>query len=226
MDLIDSDLLVARRAQYAPELRELARSLGLHELAREEELFNYLLFRLEAPFDGSSLELDELGRFGNAYFWLRVVRLLQERATGRDAGLAQHEIELLASAPPGGRELVAELDERALQGVMLAVEHDPRIDRLVADIDRRVAGQLEAIFERPEVRALERIWTSLQLLVSQVQGSDNVVIEILNCSKSELADDAARDVLEATMLYQRLYAGVYEAGEQVDPYGAVIGDYR
>jgi type VI secretion system protein ImpC len=227
VDLIDPDRLGAHRAQHASELRRLARSLGLHELAHEEELFNHLLFRPEAQLDGSSLEqLDELGRFGNAYFWFRVVRLLRERATGHDAALAQHESELLAAAPPGGRELVAELDAQALRGVMLAVERDPRIDRLIADIDRRVAGQLEAIFARPELRALERIWTSLEMLVSQVQRGDNVVIEILNCNKGELTYDIERHALEQTMLYQRLYAGVYEARERVDPYGAVIGDYE
>lgn len=98
------------------------------------------------------------------------------------------------------------------------------LDRLIAACDRRLAAQLDALLHHPAVQALEATWRALWLLVSRIPAASDVVLELLSCSKQDLAADL-RDAPEVarsglfTLVYTRAI-GSYGAA----PYGLVCAD--
>jgi type VI secretion system protein ImpC len=88
---------------------------------------------------------------------------------------------------------------------------DPaRIDALVADIDRRVANQLDAILHHPRFQELESAWRALRALVDRVSFNENTRVEVLNCSKEDLLlDFEDAPSTEKSGLFKIVYAAEY-----------------
>ena len=57
-----------------------------------------------------------------------------------------------------------------------------KVDAVIAEVDRRVARQLEAIRQYPPLRALERVWRALWYVV---QHFGDAVVHMLQASKLE-----------------------------------------
>ncbi len=88
-------------------------------------------------------------------------------------------------------------------------------DAMIADIDRRVAWQLDELLHHPCFQRLERLWRAVWFVVSS--GShESVVIELLQCSQAELPSGggALRRALEQC------------GNEGKAPVAVVIGDYE
>ena len=81
-----------------------------------------------------------------------------------------------------------------------------RIDALIADIDRRLTAQVNAILHTPEVRALESAWRGVKYLVDEIDFRENVRLEFINAKKQEFLADF-REVPELT--HSALYSTVY-----------------
>lgn len=99
------------------------------------------------------------------------------------------------------------------------------LDRLIADCDRRLSAQLDALLHHPALQALEATWRALWLLVSRTDRASGVLLELLHCRKDELAADL-RDAPEAARsgLYQHVYTraiGAYGAA----PYGLICAEF-
>lgn len=135
--------------------------------------------------------------------------------------------------PETPHELAAP-SRRALALLLRALPRDARseavdavlIDLVIADLDRRLAAQLDAILHHPTVQALEAAWRSLARLCDRVDFEENIAVELLSCSKEELYDDfsAAPEVPRAG-LYQLVYAqafGVYGGR----PYGILCAAFE
>ncbi|TVQ33627.1 MAG: type VI secretion system contractile sheath large subunit [Phycisphaeraceae bacterium] len=99
------------------------------------------------------------------------------------------------------------------------------VDRLIAECDQRLGAQIDAILHNSQVQALESTWRGLKLLCDRTDFRENIRIDILSCTKDELAEDFA-DAPEVmrTGLYGKVYKA--ELGQfGGDPYGAIVTDY-
>lgn len=125
----------------------------------------------------------------------------------------------------------------ARQGVVafithLLKSHDPdqlinkhRADQMIAELDRLLSRQMDAILHQPAFQALEAAWRSLKLLVDRTDFRENIQMEVLHVSKADLLDDFdnAADIT-CSGLYKHVYTTGYGqfGGE---PVAAMVGNY-
>ncbi|MGX2951321.1 type VI secretion system contractile sheath domain-containing protein [Ursidibacter sp. B-7004-1] len=100
------------------------------------------------------------------------------------------------------------------------------IDRMINEIDRKLSAQVDEILHNPEFRNLESSWRSLKLLVDKTDFRENIKINVIHVTKSELLDDFefAPEIVQSGF-YKHVYSSGYGqfGGE---PVGAVIGNYE
>jgi type VI secretion system protein ImpC len=99
-----------------------------------------------------------------------------------------------------------------------------RVDRVIADIDARIAELIDSVLHHPAFQALEAAWRGLRFVVDRVDFGENTLVEVWACSKGQLQADllAAVDVTSSA-LFLTIYTAEYgQFGGQ--PYGAVFVD--
>lgn len=107
---------------------------------------------------------------------------------------------------------------------------DVRIDKryvesLIDELDEKLSMQMDEVIHNAIFQALESPWRSLKLLTDRTEFSENIKIELLSVSQSELLEDFedTADITE-TGLYRKVYTD--EFGQfGGDPYGVIIGNY-
>ncbi len=100
------------------------------------------------------------------------------------------------------------------------------VDDMIADLDKKLCAQVDAILHHPDYQKMESAWRSLKFLVDRTNFRENVKIQVLNVSKTKLLDDFqdAADITKSG-LYKNLYTAEYgQFGGQ--PFGAMIGNYE
>lgn len=100
------------------------------------------------------------------------------------------------------------------------------VDDMIAGLDKKLCGAVDAILHHPEFQAMESAWRSLKFLVDRTNFRENVKIQILNVSKQTLLEDFedAADVTKSG-LYKNLYTAEYgQFGGQ--PFGAMVANYE
>jgi type VI secretion system protein ImpC len=100
------------------------------------------------------------------------------------------------------------------------------VDSAIAELDRRISDQVNAILHQEEFQKLEAAWRGLKFLVDRTEFRRNIKLEILNVSKEDLAADF-EDVPEPIQsgLFKHVYVQEYDQpGGQ--PIGAIIGNYE
>lgn len=115
------------------------------------------------------------------------------------------------------KEIVTVSPEAKISGAL--------VDDMVAELDRKISAQVNAIMHDQEFRALESSWRSLLFLVNRTDFRENNKIQFMNVSKDDLLADFedAPEVVKSG-LYKQLYTAEYgQFGGQ--PVGAVIADY-
>ena len=85
-------------------------------------------------------------------------------------------------------------------------------DKILADFDAKLGGQLRAIIEHPDLRRLEAAWRGLKLLVDRLPFRDGVLLDVVA---------TRRETLSETIYYQVLVPE-HEAADSGDPLTAVI----
>ncbi|MBW2109153.1 MAG: type VI secretion system contractile sheath large subunit [Deltaproteobacteria bacterium] len=99
------------------------------------------------------------------------------------------------------------------------------VDDMIAEIDKKLSLQLDAILHHPEVQKLESTWRSLKFLVDRTDFRENIKLEIVNVNKDDLLEDFedSPEVVKSG-LYKTVYTAEYgQFGGQ--PYAAMIGNY-
>lgn len=99
------------------------------------------------------------------------------------------------------------------------------IDAIVQAIDDTVQGHLRYVLHDEAFRELERNWTSVDQLVSEVE-TDEVLVDLLDVSKEELGVDLKdhKSDIFTSALFKKVYVDEYDRfGGQ--PFGAMIGLY-
>jgi type VI secretion system protein ImpC len=100
------------------------------------------------------------------------------------------------------------------------------IDDMIAEIDKTLSLQVDAILHHPDVQKLESSWRSLKYLVDKTDFRENIRLEVLNVSKDDLLEDFedSPEVVKSG-LYRTFYTAEYgQFGGQ--PYGDIIANYE
>jgi type VI secretion system protein ImpC len=100
-----------------------------------------------------------------------------------------------------------------------------RVEAMIADIDRRLGAQLDAVLHHPTLQRLERAWRSAWLVVSAVEPGANVVLQIWSCTKDELIDDLEdHPHLDRCALYRAV--GDHLLDRRGVPVSAFVADFE
>ncbi len=98
-------------------------------------------------------------------------------------------------------------------------------ETFIASIDDRLAAQTDEILHHPDFQRLESAWRALRYLVDHADACDNVRVEVLQCSKEDLAADFedAPDIATSGLL-RLLSVGKGLFG--FEPVGLMVADYE
>ncbi len=131
------------------------------------------------------------------------------------------------TAPDQAQDLVKNLVQQALAGTVTFDRNLTRtFDRAIAEIDRKLSTQLNAIIHSEKFLKLEGSWRGLHYLVMNTETSTGLKIRMLNVSKRELNRDLTKAVeFDQSQMFKKMYENEFgtPGGE---PYGALIGDYE
>lgn len=136
--------------------------------------------------------------------------------------LAQNE-----SQTEQARGLIAEFIQQVTRGQMgVSKDVEAAINARIAEIDRVVSGQLNAIMHAEEFQRLEGSWRGLHHLVHESETSPMLKIRVLNASKKDLLRDLERAAeFDQSALFKKVYEEEFGTFGGA-PYGALIGDYE
>ncbi|WP_039017786.1 type VI secretion system contractile sheath large subunit, partial [Halocynthiibacter namhaensis] len=101
-----------------------------------------------------------------------------------------------------------------------------RVDRMIAEVDRKISGQMDAILHHPEFQEIESTWRGLKLLIDRTDFRENIKVELMSIRKDELLEDfELSPEVSQSGLYKHIYSAEYGqfGGE---PVGAMIGMYE
>ena len=100
------------------------------------------------------------------------------------------------------------------------------VDDMIAEIDRKLGMQLDEVLHHKDFQKLESGWRSLKFLVDRTDFRENIKIEMLNVSKSDLLEDFEdAPEIPKSGLYKTIYTSEYgQFGGQ--PYGVLVGNYE
>ncbi len=120
------------------------------------------------------------------------------------------------------------LAEQALAETTLIGEDAIKtIEGIIAEIDKRLSGQINAIMHHEDFQRLESTWRGLHYLVTNTETDETLKIRILNVSKKEIGKTIKKfkgAAWDQSPLFKKIYESEYGTlgGE---PYGCLIGDY-
>ena len=101
------------------------------------------------------------------------------------------------------------------------------IEAMIAELDRKLSQQVNAILHHPDFQQLESAWRGLHYLVNNTETDEMLKISVLNISKLDLGKTLKRDkgtAWDQSPLFKRIYEEEYGqfGGE---PFGCLVGDY-
>lgn len=100
------------------------------------------------------------------------------------------------------------------------------VDEMIAEIDKKISGQVDAIMHAEPFQKLESAWRGLRMVIDRTDFRENIKLEMMSVSKDELLEDFedAPDITKSG-LYLKAYTAEYgQFGGQ--PYGAIISNYE
>ncbi|MDR2323868.1 MAG: type VI secretion system contractile sheath large subunit [Acidovorax sp.] len=99
------------------------------------------------------------------------------------------------------------------------------IDQMLTEIDAKLSKQMDAILHQSALQELESAWRGLKLLVDRTDFRENILVEVLHATKSELLDDfeSAADITRSGF-YKHVYTSGYgQFGGK--PIGCMVSNY-
>jgi type VI secretion system protein ImpC len=159
----------------------------------------------------------------------------QAQAAGSTAELSEFESLLTKEFKPKTdrakeaiESAVKTLAEQALAGVAtISDDAIKSIEAIIAQIDKKLTEQVNAILHHPDFQALEGSWRGLSHLVNNTETDETLKIRVLNISKSDLGKTIKKfkgTAWDQSPLFKKMYEQEFgtPGGE---PYGCLIGDY-
>ncbi|MBR4741723.1 MAG: type VI secretion system contractile sheath large subunit, partial [Desulfovibrio sp.] len=99
------------------------------------------------------------------------------------------------------------------------------VDEMIAQIDSKLTSQVNEIIHNEQIQQLESCWRSMKYLIDNTDFRQNIKVEFINVSKTDLLDDFedAPEVVKSG-LYKQVYTAEYgQFGGK--PVGAIIANY-
>jgi type VI secretion system protein ImpC len=99
------------------------------------------------------------------------------------------------------------------------------VDKMIAELDEKISGQVNAIMHAEPFQKLEASWRGLKYLVDQTDFRQNNRLEFVNVSKDDLLSDFedSPEVVQSG-LYKHVYTAEYgQFGGK--PYSAIVANY-
>jgi type VI secretion system protein ImpC len=100
-------------------------------------------------------------------------------------------------------------------------------EAMIAEIDRKIADQLNPILHHPEFQAIEATWRGLLYLVDGAEGDQNIKIRLLDISKADLVRTLGKfrgTAWDQSPIFRKIYEEEFgQLGGE--PYGVLLGDY-
>jgi type VI secretion system protein ImpC len=159
----------------------------------------------------------------------------QAQAAGSTAELSEFESLLTKEFKPKTdrakeaiESAVKTLAEQALAGVAtISDDAIKSIEAIIAQIDKKLTEQVNAILHHPDFQALEGSWRGLSHLVNNTETDETLKIRVLNISKNDLGKTIKKfkgTAWDQSPLFKKMYEQEFgtPGGE---PYGCLIGDY-
>jgi type VI secretion system protein ImpC len=101
------------------------------------------------------------------------------------------------------------------------------INAIVAEIDRKLAEQINQIMHHAQFQALEGSWRGLHYLVNNTETDEMLKIKVFNISKKDLAKTLKKykgTAWDQSPIFKKVYELEYgQLGGE--PYGCLVGDY-
>ena len=101
------------------------------------------------------------------------------------------------------------------------------IEAMIAEIDKKLSAQVNAILHHADFQQLESAWRGLHYLVNNTESDENLKIKVFNISKTEVGKTLKRfkgTAWDQSPLFKKIYTEEYDqfGGH---PFGCLIGDY-
>src|SRR6185295_9641003 len=101
------------------------------------------------------------------------------------------------------------------------------IEAMIAELDKRLSTQVNAILHHEDFQKLESAWRGLHYLVNNTETDEMLKIRVLNISKSDLGKTLRRHkgtAWDQSPVFKSIYEAEYGqfGGE---PFGCLVGDY-
>lgn len=111
-------------------------------------------------------------------------------------------------------------------GQVISKDVETNIKFWIAEIDRKLSAQLNAVMHDQDFQKLEGTWRGLHYLVQNSETSETLKIRVLNVKKTEILKDLEKAVeFDQSQLFKKVYEEEFgQLGGQ--PYGMLVGDYE
>ena len=125
------------------------------------------------------------------------------------------------------KHLISELVDQVLSGtVTVSKDLAASIDMRIAELDKLISDQLNAIMHHADFQKLESSWRGLKYLVMQSETSTQLKIKVLNVNKKDLIKDfKTAPEFDQSALFKKIYEEEYGTFGGA-PYAALVGDYE
>ncbi|WP_172683753.1 type VI secretion system contractile sheath domain-containing protein, partial [Desulfosarcina cetonica] len=110
-------------------------------------------------------------------------------------------------------------------GPYLVPDIEKEQEKMVAGVDRAIAGMMNAILHHPDFHNLEARWRGLRWIVRRLETGEQLQIDLLDLTRAEFsASLTGNDDLADTSIYKKLAtAGAAEGGQT--PWSLMLGLY-
>jgi type VI secretion system protein ImpC len=123
------------------------------------------------------------------------------------------------------KDLIGAVVDQVLAGSM-TVSNDlvATLEARIAEIDKLLSEQTNAIMHHADFQKLESSWRGLQYLVKQTESGPHIKIQVLNSNKRDLIRDFRNAAeFDQSALFKKVYEEEYGSFGGA-PFGALIGD--
>src|SRR3989440_6853800 len=132
------------------------------------------------------------------------------------------------SAAEAIKQGVQTLAEQALASAAVVSDDAVKtIQAIIAEIDKKLSEQVNAILHHEDFRALEGTWRGLHYLVNNTETDETLKIRVMNISKKDLSKTLKKfkgTAWDQSPLFKKLYEEEFGTPGGA-PYGCIVGDY-
>ncbi len=154
---------------------------------------------------------------------------LQMEGTDLEALLQKEFKPKTGNATSAIQQAVRTLAEIAVdQTKLISDDAVKSIQAMIAEIDKKLSQQVNAILHHPDFQQLEAAWRGLAHLVNNTETDETLKIRVLNISKKDLAKTLGKfkgTAWDQSPLFKKMYENEFgtPGGE---PFGVLVGDYH